>query len=60
MGAIADLWDETRGRPLQGLKCAMRGCTKVPSSQCPECNNYYCDEHINTHSNHFSATNMKK
>ena len=52
MGAIADLWDETRGRPLHGLKCTMRGCTKVPSSQCPECNNYYCDEHINAHLNH--------
>ena len=60
MGSVTDLWGETRGRPLSGIKCAITGCSKIPSSLCAECNNYYCLDHINTHSNHFTASKLEK
>jgi hypothetical protein len=29
--------------------CGMFGCEENPTSQCPDCANHYCYEHIKSH-----------
>ncbi len=29
--------------------CGMFGCEQNPTSQCPDCANHYCYEHIKSH-----------
>ncbi len=42
-------FNEWREMSKRGEVCGMFGCQVKPTSQCPECSNHYCYEHINMH-----------
>ena len=41
--------DDWIARTSRGELCALIGCEEIPSVKCEECENWYCDEHTESH-----------
>ena len=41
--------DDWIARTSRGELCALIGCEEIPSVKCEECENWYCDEHSESH-----------
>ena len=45
---------------MEGSGCAFISCQNRPTSQYPQCSNYYCFEHSKTHEHRFSSNSIQK
>lgn len=46
--------EQWQSKSAIGQLCGIVGCPATPSSQCPNCGNWYCNEHLQVHSHHVS------
>ncbi|MGI9011553.1 MAG: hypothetical protein ACR2F1_10270 [Nitrososphaeraceae archaeon] len=49
-----------RAHTMEGSVCAFISCQNRPTSQCPQCSNYYCSEHAQTHLHRLSPDSIQK
>lgn len=41
--------EQWQSKSALGQLCGIVGCPATPSSQCPKCGNWYCNEHLQLH-----------